>query len=285
MSFTAEQLAQFRAAMVDTWNVPIHVEKYIEYEDALTQTFQAVTELLINAIDPRPGQRILDVATGTGTTAFALAQRVGPSGGVHATDISTEFIRYVQSRAVAAGLSNVTAELLDVHDLAVAQEFDAAVCRFAVMYFADPIDALRRVRAAVRPGGRFAAVVWTDPSQALFASTFGVLSRFVELPAPPPGAPSAFRYAQPGALADEFTHAGFIDVAETTHEISAHWPGTGGDVWDFFGGALQTPLSTLDDAARTRLDAEVITSFDARQDDNGIHLPLRFHIASGTTPR
>ena len=284
MSFTAEQLAQFRAAMLDTWNVPIHVEKYIVYEDAFTQTFQAVTELLIDAIDPKPGQRILDIATGTGPTAFALAQRVGPSGGVHGTDISTEFVRYVQSRAAAAGLSNVTAELLDVHDLAVVQDFDAAVCRFAVMYFADPIDALRRIRTALRSGGRFATAVWTDPSQALFASTFGSLSRFVELPAPLPGAPSAFRYAQPGTLAAEFTDAGFVDVAETTHEIAAHWPGTGADVWDFFAGALQTPLATLDDATRTQLDAEVAASFDARRDDNGISLPLRLHITIGTTP-
>lgn len=193
-------------------------------------------------------------------------------------------MQFIERRAAQQGLRNVTAEILDAHDLAASTVYDAASCRFAVMYFADPIDALRRIRVALKPGGRFAAVVWTDPGQPLFATTFGAVARYVDLPSAPAGAPSAFRYSPAGMLADEFRQAGFVDVQEVTHCLAAHWPGDGASLWEFFVGALQTPLATLDDASRRRLDAEVVAALEARRDRDGIDLPMSVHLATGVAP-
>lgn len=176
----------------------MHVAKYLVHDDPFRTLFGATADLMLAAAAVEPGETVLDIAAGTGLLTLELARAVG-----------------------ATGRGN----------------YDGAVCRFAIMYFGDPMLALTAIRTALRPGGRFVALVWTDPSHALFANSFGPLGRIVARPAPVPGAPSPFRYATPGSATAHLEAAGFVDVVETTHVVQGTWPGTVADIWDFFTGA------------------------------------------------
>lgn len=287
-ALSAEQVAGFRAAIDTTWNLPVHVEKYLVYDDPFRDFFAASGELALEALSPQPGDAVVDIAAGTGLLTLELARRVGPSGRVHATDISTAFVELIEAKAAGAGFANVTATHQDVHDLhdddAFDAAFDGALCRFGIMYFADPIGALRAVRGALRPGGRFAAVVWTDPAQPLFAATFGTLPRHATMPAPVPGAPSPFRYAAAGSAGADLEQAGFERVSETTHTVTGRWPFGGAEIWDFFTGAVPAVLATLEPAARQRLDEEVIAALEQHRAGDGLEIPMTFHVVVGHAP-
>ncbi|MEZ5234469.1 MAG: methyltransferase domain-containing protein [Acidimicrobiales bacterium] len=281
---SADQIGAFKAAISETWNLPVHIEKYFRYDDAFRQFFQPTGDLVIEALGAQPGWSVLDVAAGTGLLTLEVAELVGGAGRVHATDVCAAFVELIERKAGDAGLAQVSAALQDAHDLDDEQRYDAALCRFATMYFADPELALGAIRRALRPGGRFVSVVWTDPGQPLFAATFGALGRRLTLPAPVPGAPSPFRYAPAGAASADLVRAGFVDVAESTHTIVGHWPLGGAELWDFFVGALVGPLERLDAAARAELDEEIIGMLEQHRTGDVLDIPMTVHLVTGQAP-
>ena len=118
--------------------------------------------------------------------------------------------------AAQAGLANVETRELDGerHDLLPAASFDAAISRVGLIYFPDQQRALAGIRHALRPGGRFAAVVYSTPEQAIpsspcrSASSAGARSCRRRLP----GQPGPFSLGGEGVLARTLEQAGFRDV-------------------------------------------------------------------------
>src|SRR5690349_19154631 len=92
----------------------------------------------MGALPGAPGERVLEIGCGPGTTAVELAERVGPSGEVVAVDISPAMVAAATRRAAAAGITNVRFEAADAQTADLGGPFDAAYSRFGVMFFADP---------------------------------------------------------------------------------------------------------------------------------------------------
>src|SRR5262249_51573793 len=91
-----------------------------------------VTEALFELADLKPGQWVLDVATGIGEPALSVARRVGPTGKVVGIDLSPRMVAYADERARAEGLKNASFHVLDAEELLGWPEasYDAALCRF-----------------------------------------------------------------------------------------------------------------------------------------------------------
>src|ERR1700730_3356068 len=103
---------------------------------------QAVTDALVEYAQPKPGMRVLDLASGTGEPAISLAMSVGPKGHVTAVDLSADLLQIAKGRAQARGLENLTLQQGDAHSLPFPDNsFDVATSRFGVMFFSDPIGA------------------------------------------------------------------------------------------------------------------------------------------------
>src|SRR5271169_3009120 len=92
---------------------------------------KAVTEALVEFAQPRPGMRVLDLASGTGEPAISLAIRVGAEGQVTALDLSADLLEIAKGRARERGLENFVIQQADAHALPFADNsFDLATCRF-----------------------------------------------------------------------------------------------------------------------------------------------------------
>lgn len=126
---------------------------------------QATTSMLDEA-RIGSGSRVLDIAAGAGDQTLEIARRVGASGWVLATDIAPGLLALAEKNARTAGLLQIATQLADAESLGMeGADFDSAVCRLGLMFCRKPLAALSGIRAALKPGGRFSAIVFTEPQR------------------------------------------------------------------------------------------------------------------------
>jgi SAM-dependent methyltransferase len=100
-----------------------------------------------------PGMRVLDVGCGMGDVSLVASTFVGTSGHITACDANPQVIAQARERFDAAGINNVNFVVSDIRELQAEQRFDAVIGRFVLLYAADPVVVVRRIRELVRPGG------------------------------------------------------------------------------------------------------------------------------------
>jgi enediyne biosynthesis protein CalE5 len=203
---------QYKAGQRREWGVS--ADGWKRHWKIWEQAAQHLNERLVDLARIRPGHRVLDVATGLGEPAFTAARRVGPNGSVVATDLSPAMLALAQEEAVRLGLRNVELLEMDAEEPDLpAQSFDAALCRWTLMFLPNLVVALTRLRELLVQDGRFAAAVWGAPEKVPFTSIpMGVIRQVLQLPAPPAGTPGTFSLADEHVLEHLFTRAGFADV-------------------------------------------------------------------------
>ncbi len=196
----------------DQWQTA--AEAWNRWGPVIDQWLGATTEIMLEMANIHAGSSVLDVAAGSGGQTLATARRVGPSGSVLATDISSNILEFAASNARAAGLSNVETRVLDGENLEVEPEaFDAVISRLGLIYFPDQQKALSSMRRALKPGGRVAAIVWTPAEKNKFFSLpVSIIRRRAQLPPPLPGQPGPFSLGTPGVLEEAYRQAGFRDI-------------------------------------------------------------------------
>ncbi|ONI75898.1 methyltransferase type 11 [Kribbella sp. ALI-6-A] len=232
------------------------------------------------------GARVLDVAAGAGGQTVAAARLAGPTGRVLATDISPAILSYAARVAAEAGVAVETLEA-DGEDLSALDEgaFDAAISRVGLIYFPDQQAALRGIHRALRPGGRFAAVVYSTPDRNQFFSIpVGIIRRRAELPPPLPGQPGPFSLGGPGVAEKAFAEAGFGDITVTTVPSPVRMPSAADCVRferESFG-ALHQMLSRLDEPARAAAWQEITEELSRFETPDGFTGPCEMLVVAGT---
>jgi len=181
------------------------------YDTVFDTWLGEATEAMLDLAGVRAGSRVLDIAAGSGGQTIVAARRVGEAGVVLATDISSNILDRAAAAARSAGLANVGTRVMDGESLEVdAGSFDAAISRLGLMYLPDKHRALEEVRGALRPGGRYAAIVFAEPDRNRFFSVpIAIIRERAGLPAPAPGLPGPFSAVGIGDLLED---AGFGEV-------------------------------------------------------------------------
>ncbi|HYI35950.1 MAG TPA: class I SAM-dependent methyltransferase [Thermoleophilaceae bacterium] len=154
-----ERVVTSNEEAIEAWD-GVLFDRFVEFRDVLTTGLGVQGTAAMDLIQPRPGDRVLDIGCGFGDASQQLAERVGPEGSVHGVDASARFVETARREAADAGLGNVIFEVADVEATDFPAEFDLAFSRMGTMFFANPVAALRHVRAALVPGGRLCMVVW-----------------------------------------------------------------------------------------------------------------------------
>lgn len=144
---------------ITAWDGPLF-DRFVQFRHLLVDNLAQFGLEAMRVHPPKPGERLLDIGCGFGDMTQQLAGLVGPEGLVVGVDAAPRFVEASREDADANGVTNVRFEVADVETTDFDETYDAAYSRFGTMFFANPVAALRRVRAALRPGGRLVMVVW-----------------------------------------------------------------------------------------------------------------------------
>ncbi len=176
------------------------------------------TQRLLDAACLAPGAKVLDVAAGGGDQTQDIVQRVGAKGEVWVTDVSPRSLALARNDLRNVADTCLHFQVADAQALGMdGANFDAAVCRLGLMFCTAPGQALREVRQALRPGGRFAALVFSTPeANPCIAITMRTARQHAgALPADPLAPGSLLSLGHPAALAQLLDEAGFRSIEVT----------------------------------------------------------------------
>jgi SAM-dependent methyltransferase len=171
---------------------------------------------IVGALQPQPGEAVLDIGCGAGDVAFAVAAAVAPNGRVVGADVSGPLLAVANRELEQRGLKNVQFVQGDAQVYPFATEpFDAAISRFGVMFFADPAAAFTNIARGLKQDGRVVFNVWRGLEFAEWLSVpLGALLQFVPPPpTPPPGTPGPFSLGDPERFGSHLGAAGLVDIA------------------------------------------------------------------------
>ncbi|MFB6441609.1 class I SAM-dependent methyltransferase [Streptomyces sp. NPDC056411] len=217
-------------------------EFWTRQQDRTERRFRHLTPHLLTAAGLRPESRVVDIGCGAGGTTLAAA-RIATGGSVLGVDLSGQMLAAARGRAAAAGLRQVTFAQADAQVYAFRQgDFDLAISRFGVMFFADPAAAFARIAGALRPGGRLAFLCWRGlPENPYLSVPFGALAPYVQLPdLGAPGAPGPFSLEDADRIRALLAGAGFQRIAVRAVNEPL-WMGADPD--DVVASLLEMPMS------------------------------------------
>jgi ubiquinone/menaquinone biosynthesis C-methylase UbiE len=253
------------------------------YERFWAAQLAPAQQRLLALAAPQAGERVLDVACGTGLVTFPAAEAVGPAGFVLATDISDRMVEAGRAAAAARGLDHLRFERRDAERLDVDQgSFDVALCALGLMYVPDAARALAEMHRALKPGGRAAAAVWGARKACGWAEVFPIVDARVESEV----CPLFFQLGTGDALAQVFTAAGFTDVRTDRLRTMLDY-GSAEDAVGaaFVGGPVALAYSRFDEKTRAEANAEYLASIAPYRNGDGYRIPGEFVVTGGLKAR
>jgi SAM-dependent methyltransferase len=232
-----------------------------QWRERIWNASEHIGRQLIDALDPQPGETILELAAGVGDTGFRAAARVAPDGKILVSDFSPAMVDAARRRATELGIEGVEFRVLDAQAIDLPDaSVDAVICRWGYMLMPDPTAALRETRRVLRVPGRLAFSVWGSPDRNPWAAIVaralvdaGHMSRSRE------GTPGIFALADPARIESLVVEAGF----EPPHivEVPMRWSfDSFDDYWRFTlekAGALAMVIERLSPEEQNSVRASV----------------------------
>ena len=188
-------------------------DRFVQYRDLIVAGLAGFGEEAIGRHPPRNGDRVLDIGCGFGDATQRLAELVGPGGRAVGVDVSEPFVEASIAEARKAGVENVEFVAGDVQVMDLGGPYDYAFSRMGVMFFANPVQALRNIRSVLRPGARLVAVVWRRKLDNPWVHRAEqVVDRYLEEPEDsdePTCGPGPFSMANADTVSEQLQIAGF----------------------------------------------------------------------------
>lgn len=260
------------------WDLAAH-----DYEPLWQTQLAEAQSTLLDLASPLPGERVLDIACGTGLVTFHAARAVGPHGCVLGIDLSGQMVDAARRRAEDLELPNCSFARMDAEKLALADaSFDVALCALGLMYMPDPEQALHEMRRVLRPGGRLGLAVWGERSRCGWSTLFEVIDAEVASEV----CPLFFRLGQQDTLArlcarENFEAIQQRRIAATLTYADANQACNAA----FVGGPVALAWSRFNAEVRARVRTRYLDSIEPWRFGHGYRVPGEFVIASAVALR
>ena len=194
---------------VDFWN-EILAPKFIRFKHILVDGLTHHSEAIFPSLPVREGDKVLDVGCGFGDTAIQLAKQVGPDGSVTGLDCCETVLEWARKDAAAAALGNVHFIEGDAQTYPFEPEFDFVFSRFGTMFFENPVQGVRNMRTAMKPGAKMSMIVWrTIDDNPWLGLPKQIIANFL----PPPGEDARTCGPGPFSMADQEMVTGMLKSA------------------------------------------------------------------------
>jgi SAM-dependent methyltransferase len=196
------------------WN-NVLAAKFERFRNILLDGLSFHSDVPLRTLEIARGAKVLDVGCGWGDTAIELAKKVGPAGSVLGLDCCDAFLEKGRRDAERAGLANVRFVAADVQTYRFEPVYDFCFSRFGMMFFANPVAAMRNVRSALKPGGRLMFITWRPIGDNAWAE---IPKKLMLGFLPPPAedaqtcGPGPFSMASVDVVGAQLKAAGFEDV-------------------------------------------------------------------------
>jgi SAM-dependent methyltransferase len=237
---------------------------------------------------PRPGERVLELACGTGGPGLDAAPLVAPGGEVVISDFAAEMTAIAAKRIAELGLPNASTRLLDLEHIDEPDgSYDVVLCREGLMLVPDPVRAAREIRRILRPGGRVVISVWGPRERNPWLGVvFDTVTEQLGVPTPPPGIPHPFSLGDAGELHEVLATAGLARVE--VGELSTPYRAASADEWwertAALAGPLARKLAALPDDAARALRQRAAEAIGAYRTPAGLDIPGVCLVASAVSP-
>lgn len=256
------------------------------YDSPALRFFPFAADRLILRLQPHAGDKILDVAAGTGAATLAAAQAVGPNGRVIAVDIAEGMLAQLQAKVDKFGVTNVDLHVMDAGSLEFRRDyFHHVVSAFGLFFLPDMAAALRQWMRVLRPGGTlmftsFARGAFEPQAQMFF-------ERLVEYGAVAPDQGRAYamdRLAAAETCRHLLQEAGLTEIEVVSEQLGYHLRDAN-DWWEIvsFSG-FRSLLSRLPEARQEAFRAAHLADIARLQTDRGIWLNVETLFARGRKP-
>jgi ubiquinone/menaquinone biosynthesis C-methylase UbiE len=233
--------------------------------------------LLVDAARLMAGDRVLDIACGTGVVTRIAAERVGPAGRVIGLDLNPGMIGVARSLPPPIG---APIEWLERSALSLGlkdESVDVILCQQGLQFFPDKALALREMRRVLKKGGRLALSVWNGTGS--YNSAVGdALAKYVS-------SETAVRFcaSRQAPPRDELQRlaadAGFSAIAVNVHRIDVHLPCLDTFTLDHLAATpVASVLAAVDDATRQKIGASVMQQLRPYADGDGVTYPEETHV-------
>jgi SAM-dependent methyltransferase len=241
---------------------------------------------MVDRLEPRPGQRVLELAAGPGDTGFLAAQKIAP-GTLISSDASEAMLEVARSRARELRIENVEFSRLELEwiDLPTAS-VDAVMCRWGLMLCVDPSAAASEIRRVLKPGGRLTVAVWDSPERNPWATLdWRAVIELGHAAPPDSSGPGMFALAPESRLRELLEAAGFLEVVVDGIELDRSY----GNVEEYIAETVDMSATfselwaKLDEEQRSEVMEQVeVFMAPYRDSDGSARLPGRSLVAAAS---
>ena len=248
-----------------------------KHDKRLRESSEPVTQRMLELAAIKTGNRVLDIASGTGEPAIPAAQRVGDSGFVIGTDLAEDMLAIARDKALHEKIANIEFRCVDGKILDFESEsFHATTIRWGLMFMPDPENILRQVHRVLKKDGHISVACWAEPERnPFFTHAMTILMKHMEVPQPPPGSPGVFAFADPNRLTQALTDCGFQNVEIEDLAVTMFEADSGEEYWEMMedmAGPIVQLMKQMDEKKRTSYIKDVIDTANAQKKDGKVQM-------------